>query len=1120
MINKKERELLSLTLGLDIGIASVGWALINPDEQKIVDGGVRLFPVGTAEANQERRIKRGIRRGKRRRQQRLKELLDLCREYQLPDLVESSENPYALRVKGLTQPLTPEDLTVALYHLLKHRGISYLSDESLELLSLEEGSDSDALKWNLNALKTAHVCEIQWERYQRYGRCRGVFKAEDSGLLLSNTFPNQAYLKEATQLITCQQAYHSQLDASFLTCYLELLQRKRPYYVGPGNEKSRTDYGIYRTNGETLTHLYADLIGKCSLFPKESRVSIFSKKAQLYNFLTDLNNLTWDGEKLSLEEKTAIYKELLQRKQVEKDVPFLKRLAKTKGLTLEALQGYRRTSNGDPLCNHLEPYLRLKQALLKADASFQLETLTDEQMERLAYLMTLNEDPEALNEVLHQEVWLPKGWIPTLLEFRSQHKAFFSKWHAYSEKALDILLPVLWEFPYNQMQALKHLNLSSSTLQKKAKSKYLRIEDLTEEIYNPVTRRAVQEAVKVVNAVLKRYGALDYLVVEMARDWNDKEDKRGIEKRQKEHADKKRRAFTEASVEYSDWAAARSLDDQLALKVQLWYEQGQHCLYSGERIAIKDLVHAPHLFEVDHIIPLSVSFDDSRQNKVLCLSVENQQKGQRSPYDYFMETQGKGGYQSFKERVLDTYQDGKGELPLGKKALLLCEDSLTKYETRLMFKNRNLNDTRYASREVFNGLQDWVQTNELKTRVIPVRGKFTHQLRRRWGFVKDREESHSHHMVDAAIVASVPHLQLFQTLNVLTDEHQVVSSPALLNAMQVQRTFNQLPYETFLVDLEQQISRCRYSYKVDTKANRKLSDETIYTTRTGFLQDAKTKEFIQDPRSTDVYVVEKYKNIYSKEEGAKVFKRLKEKPSSFLMFHYQPKAFQALLDALAPYQKEANPLLSYYQDNGPLHVVSKRGVATPVLQLKYLANQFNQGIQIQSHYPTQKQIALCSTNPWRTDVYYNRRTGNYQCVGIRYYRAKFQKGGDYGLSIADYQAVLKDQKQKIDLTQSDIECLLATGEAGDYVFCFSLYKHQCLEYQLKDETDVHRTRHWSFDLASNAMYQRRIDSTDSNKKALPRLNPRKCQQLVKLNIDPLGYEHRIYREKLSLTVNI
>ena len=52
------------------------------------------------------------------------------------------------------------------------------------------------------------------------------------------------------------------------------------------------------------------------------------------------------------------------------------------------------------------------------------------------------------------------------------------------------------------------------------------------------------------------------------------------------------------------------------------------------------------------------------------------------------------------------------------------------------------------------------------------------------------------------------------------------------------------------------------------------------------------------------------------------------------------------------------------------------------------------------------------------------------------------------------------------------------------------------------------------------MYQRRIDSTDSNKKALPRLNPRKCQQLVKLNIDPLGYEHRIYREKLSLTVNI
>ena len=33
----------NLTLGLDIGIASVGWAVVNQKEGKLVDMGIRLF---------------------------------------------------------------------------------------------------------------------------------------------------------------------------------------------------------------------------------------------------------------------------------------------------------------------------------------------------------------------------------------------------------------------------------------------------------------------------------------------------------------------------------------------------------------------------------------------------------------------------------------------------------------------------------------------------------------------------------------------------------------------------------------------------------------------------------------------------------------------------------------------------------------------------------------------------------------------------------------------------------------------------------------------------------------------------------------------------------------------
>ena len=50
------------SVGLDIGIASVGWSIVDIDEKKIVDLGSRIFPSGNAAANQERRGFRGTRR--------------------------------------------------------------------------------------------------------------------------------------------------------------------------------------------------------------------------------------------------------------------------------------------------------------------------------------------------------------------------------------------------------------------------------------------------------------------------------------------------------------------------------------------------------------------------------------------------------------------------------------------------------------------------------------------------------------------------------------------------------------------------------------------------------------------------------------------------------------------------------------------------------------------------------------------------------------------------------------------------------------------------------------------------------------------------------------------------
>ncbi len=74
-------------LGLDIGISSVGWGIINQETGEIIDAGVRLFEEATRNANEERRDFRGMRRIKRRRNHRLERAYQLFEEFNLPIIV-------------------------------------------------------------------------------------------------------------------------------------------------------------------------------------------------------------------------------------------------------------------------------------------------------------------------------------------------------------------------------------------------------------------------------------------------------------------------------------------------------------------------------------------------------------------------------------------------------------------------------------------------------------------------------------------------------------------------------------------------------------------------------------------------------------------------------------------------------------------------------------------------------------------------------------------------------------------------------------------------------------------------------------------------------------------------
>ena len=153
------------TLGIDGGIASIGWGLLDLDPEAgvltVVAAGVRTFdaPETSKErtpTNAVRRLHRGQRRVIRRRRQRMNEIRRLFHEAGLLPAAQSDAlsqkglNPWCLRAEALDRELTGAELAVGLGHIARHRGIQVQcqtrrrSKRSRRNLQNEKGHRRDA----------------------------------------------------------------------------------------------------------------------------------------------------------------------------------------------------------------------------------------------------------------------------------------------------------------------------------------------------------------------------------------------------------------------------------------------------------------------------------------------------------------------------------------------------------------------------------------------------------------------------------------------------------------------------------------------------------------------------------------------------------------------------------------------------------------------------------------------------------------------------------------------------------------------------------------------------------------------------------------------------------------
>lgn len=1034
-----------LVLGLDIGIGSVGVGILNKVTGEIIHKNSRIFPAAQAENNVERRTNRQGRRLTRRKKHRRVRLNHLFEESGLiTDFTDVSINlnPYQLRVNGLTEELSNEELFIALKNMVKHRGISYLDDASDDGNS-SVGDYAQIVKENSKQLETKTPGQIQLERYQKYGQLRGDFTVEEDGKKhrLINVFPTSAYRAEALRILQTQREFKPQITDEFINRYLEILTGKRKYYHGPGNEKSRTDYGRYRTSGETLDNIFGILIGKCTFYPEEYRAAKASYTAQEFNLLNDLNNLTVPTEtkKLSEEQKNQIITYVKNEKAMG-PAKLFKYIAKLLACDVADIKGYRIDKSDKPEIHTFEAYRKMKT----------IETIDVEQMERekldkLAYVLTLNTEREGIQEALEHEFadgTFSQEQVDELVQFRKANSSIFGKgWHNFSVKLMMELIPELYATSEEQMTILTRLGKQKRTSSSN-KTKYIDEKQLTEEIYNPVVAKSVRQAIKIVNAAIKEYGDFDNIVIEMARETNEDDEKKAIKKIQEANKSEKDAAMRKAANQYNGKAELPPSvfhgHKQLATKIRLWHQQGERCLYTGKTISIHDLINNPNQFEIDHILPLSITFDDSLANKVLVYATANQEKGQRTPYQALDSMDDAWSFHELKAFVRESKA-----LSNKKKEYLLTEEDISKFDVRKKFIERNLVDTRYASRVVLNALQEHFRARKIDTKVSVVRGQFTSQLRRHWGIDKTRDTYH-HHAVDALIIAASSQLNLWKKqkntlVSYSEDQLLDIETGELISDDEYKESVFKAPYQHFVDTLKSKEfeDSILFSYQVDSKFNRKISDATIYATR-----QAKVGKDKKD----ETYVLGKIKDIYalgtktpSKTGFYKFLDLYKKDKSQFLMYQKDRKTWdeviEKILEQYRPFKEtnkngkevDFNPFEKYRIKNGPIRKYSRKGNGPEIKSLKYYASKLGNHIDITPKDSSNK-VVLQSVSPWRADVYFNKTTGKYEILGLKYADLQFEKGtGTYKISQEKYNDIKKKE-----------------GVDSDSEFKFTLYKNDLL----------------------------------------------------------------------------
>lgn len=730
------------TLGLDIGMASVGAALLTDD--RLLGLHVRTFDKAETakEGDPLNKIRREARLTRRRIRRRAHRLLRLARLFRREGLLDRAEpaafagldaSPWDLRAEGLDRLLTPPEWAAALYHLVKHRGF-----QSTRKSEAKDDEKAGQMLSGVSANQT-RMKEKGWRTVGEMAARDDAFAAakRNKGGAYTHTFARSDLVDEVSKLFASQRTHgNPRASAEFENAVRDLLLARRQALAGDALLK---------------------MVGKCTFELTEFRAPKASYSAERFVWLTKLNNLRiseigeqralGSGERQILLDQPYILAKLTY-KQVRQKLD-LNETARFASLNYRGDKGPEATTLFEAKAFHT---LRKAYEAAGLEKLWQRDALDAARLDRLAYALTCYKTDADIRQHLTE-----RGVETQIVE--AMLDVSFDKFVSLSLKALGKILPYMEQGQryddavqsagyahHSQLnQDAKKSRLLPSLYRGRDKDGKMLFNENLDIPRNPVVIRALNQARKLLNAIVREYGAPAAVHIELARDLSKPMDeRRKIEREQKEFQERKaddRKAF----IEQFDFEP-KGLDLQ---KYRLYREQMSQCAYTQKAFDVERLFE-PGYAEIDHALPYSRSFDDGQNNKVLALTAENRNKGNRTPYEYLDGANDSPQWQAFEKWVLSnkSYRRAKRDRLLRKHFGA---------EEAGEFRERNLSDTRYICRAFKSMVEahlQWHPDSDEKNRCVVVSGQLTGLLRARWGLIKVRENGDLHHALDAAVIAA------------------------------------------------------------------------------------------------------------------------------------------------------------------------------------------------------------------------------------------------------------------------------------------------------------------------------------------------------------------------------